>query len=348
MTPKIFEYFDQAIAMGASDLTLKPNAPPTFRVNGHLLITEEELLAPQQMYDLFLPIIDASFQNSLHTKFNAFSIFPYRNNKARIRFYIFQQREGIAGSFRIIPSQVPTIQSLGLPNQLVNQACRHRGLFLVTGPSGSGKSHTMAAMINAINGRFAKHIITMENPIEFIYKPEHSIFTQIEVGKQIPTYQDALGNALREDPDVMLIGEMRDAKTVEMSLVASETGHLVLSTLPTIGASQTIERIVSFFSPAKHDEVRLQLSLNLLGIFSQLMIPKVSYEQRASIAYELLIVNPAIRTQIRDNKHSQLQSAMLMARREGCVTLKDSLTHLLRDDTSNHDLVRKMLQEIVE
>ena len=348
MRPQIFDFFEEAIKMGASDLTLKPGAPPAYRVNRHLIISEDDVLAPQMMYDLFLPLIDSEMQKTLQKTFEAHSIFSYKHNRARIRYYLFQQREGYAGSFRFIPAESPTVTSLGLPQQLVNQALRPRGLFLVTGPSGSGKSHTMAAMVNAINERFARHIITMESPIEFLFTPQQSIFTQIEVGTMIPTYEDALINALREDPDVMMIGEMRDMKTVEMALVASETGHFVVSTLPTLGAAQTIERIVSFFPVSKHDEVRLQVSLNLVGVFSQLLIPRVSPEQKASVGYELLIANPGIRTMIRDKKYSQLQSAMLMARREGCVPLKDSLTHLLRDETANHQLVRAMLQEIVE
>lgn len=347
MKPKIFNFFDMALAMGASDLTLKPGAPPTFRQNRHLIISEEEPLAPQEMYDLFLPILDSKQQVRLNSTFEAHAMFPYKR-KARVRYYVFQQREGFAGSFRFIPNHVPTIQELNLPEQLVEQACKPRGLFLVTGPAGSGKSHTLAAMVNAINKRFARHVITMENPIEFLFHRQQSIFTQIEVGTMIPTYQDALANALREDPDVMLIGEMRDQKTVEMALVASETGHFVLSTLPTLGAAPTIERIVSFFSPEKQDEVRLQVSINLVGIFSQLLLPRVAPEQPPSVAYELMIANSAIRTLIRDKKYSQLQSTMMMARREGCVTLKDSLTRLLRDETANADLVKAMLQEIVE
>lgn len=347
MKPKIFTYFDQAIEMGASDLMLKPGSPPAFKLNGHMVVSEDDALAPQEMYDLFLPIIDMKRQESLRGTFECYSMYPYKR-KARIRFYLFQQREGFAGSFRFINATVPTIRDLDLPDALEELALRPRGLFLVTGPSGSGKSHTMAAMVQAINTRFAKHIITMENPIEFVYTRAQSIFTQIEVGTSIPTYQEALTNALREDPNVMMIGEMRDQKTVEMALVASETGHLVLSTLPTIGAAPTIERIVSFFPSDRHNEVRLQISMNLIGIFSQLLIPRVSPQQRGSIAYELLIVNSAIRTLIRDRKYAQLVSTMLMAKREGCVTLKHSLTKLLRDETTNQELVRAMLQEIVE
>ncbi len=347
MIPKIIGYFDQAIAYGASDLHLKPSAPPLFRVNGHMVQSEEDALAPQEMYDLFLPLIDVGQQKKLHETFNAHSIYRYKR-KSRIRYYLFQQREGYAGSFRFIQPNVPELLDLSLPQVLENQASAPRGLFLVTGPSGSGKSNTLAALVQYINKRFARHIITMESPIEFIYTPDKAIFTQIEVGTQIPTYQDAVTNALREDPDVMLIGEMTDRRTVEMALVAAETGHLVLSTLPTVGAAGTIERVVSFFPPEKHDEVRGQLAMNLLGIFSQLLIPRLAYTHRQTVAYELLIMNSSIRTMIRDKKYSQLQSAMLMARREGCITMKDCLTGLLRDDTNDVPRIKAMLQEIVE
>ncbi|MBF0543199.1 MAG: Flp pilus assembly complex ATPase component TadA [Candidatus Riflebacteria bacterium] len=347
MKPKIFRYFDEAFRLGASDLTLKTGAPPTFRINGHLIFSEEEALVAQEMYDIFLPILTTDKQMNLRQNFETFSLFQYRK-KWRIRYYIYQQREGLAGSFRFIPTTVPSIRALLLPEALDVQACRPRGLFLVTGPAGAGKSHTMAAMVNAINFRFARHIITMENPIEFCYTPNQSIFTQIEIGTQIPSYQEALTNALREDPDVMMIGEMQDRKTVEMALVASETGHFVISTLPTLGAVPTLERLESFFPVDKQEEVRTQISMNLLGIFSQILIPKMAPDQPANIAYELCIINSGMRTLIRDKKYNQVHSAMLMARKEGCVTLKDTLGKLLRLENVNADLVKAMLQEIVE
>lgn len=347
MKPKIFKFFDTAINLKASDLILKPNAPPVYRQNKHLIVSEEEPIAPQEMYDLLLPILDITKQNQISTTMEASGLFPYKR-KGRIKYYVFQQREGFAGNFRFLPPKVPTIQELRLPEILIELACRPRGLFLVTGPAGSGKTHTMAAMINAINQRFARHIITLENPIEFIYEPQKSVFTQIEVGTNIQTYQEAIANALRQDPDVILIGEMTDRKTIEMALVASETGHFVISTLPTIGAVQTIDRIVSFFPPEKHEEVFLQISINLVGIFSQMLIPRISPEQPAGLAYELMVATQGIRTMIREQKLSQIQSAMLMAKKDGCVTLKDSLSRLLRDETINSELVKALLQEIVE
>lgn len=346
MIPKIFSLFEQAVEMGASDMTLKPNLSPMFRINGHLIPSEDEMLAAQEMFDLFLPILDAKKQGELRERFEVFSAFGFETS--RIRYYIFQQREGLGGHFRFIPNRVPSIKELQLPEKLEMLAMKPWGLFLVTGPSGSGKTQTMAAMVNHINRSEADHIITMENPIEFIHAPDKSIFTQIHVGTMIPTYEDALANSLREDPDVMLVGEMNDPKTVEMALVAAETGHFVMSTLPTLGAAQTIERITSFFNVEKHEEIRLRMSLNLVGIFSQILIPRMTMETPASVAYELLIPNNAIRTLIREKKFSQLSSAMLMARKEGCVTLKDTLTMLSKDSQVNQVLLKERLAEIVE
>ncbi len=346
MKPEIFEYFEEAIEMGASDLILKPGAPPSFRINKHLVISEREALAPQQMFDLFLPVIEASKQAELQNKFNTESIFTLPESQTRIRYYIYTQRDGVAGSFRFIPKHVPTIESLGLPEALINVAALPRGLFLVTGPVCCGKTLTVAAMAQAINDRFARHIITMENPVEIVYEPNLSVFTQVEVGKVIPTYLDALTNALREDPDVMLIGQLQEQGIVEQALMASETGHLVISTLPTFGPAQSIEHIISMFPAGKQDEARSQLSLSLKGIFSQILIPSVDPQQKCGVAYELMLVNKSMENLIRDHKYNQLETAMIMARREGCVTFKDSLEKLKRVETLNQDIIKNMLQEI--
>ena len=348
MRPEIFSYFERALEMGASDLILKPGAPPSFRLNKHLLISEDESLAPQQMYDLFLPLINADQQEELRQNFNVNAIFPYRNNKCRIRYYIYQQRDGLAGSFRFVLPEAPSIEQLGLPETLINMSARPRGLFLVTGPSCSGKTLTIAAMANAINRRFARHIITMEAPVEIIYSPIQAVFTQVEIGRVINSYSDALTNALREDPDVMIIGELKERDIIEQALMAAETGHLVLSSLPTMGAAQTIEHIVSMYPPGKQEEARAQLSLSLVGIFSQMLIPSIDPFQPPGIAYELMIVNSAMRNLIREKKYNQLSTAMMMAKRDGCVALKESLERLLRNEMLDQNLIKSLLQEIEE
>lgn len=207
---------------------------------------------------------------------------------------------------------------------------------------------TIAAMADAINKRFARHIITMENPIEVIYTPNQSVFTQVEIGKVINTYYDALINALREDPDVMIIGELKERAIIEQALMAAETGHLVLSSLPTMGSAQTIEHIISMYPPGKQEEARSQLSLSLIGIFSQMLVPNIDPMQSPSVAYELMLVNSAIRNLIRDKKYNQLNTAMIMAKRDGCVTLKDSLEKLMREEGVDQAYIKSLLQELEE
>jgi twitching motility protein PilT len=203
-------------------------------------------------------------------------------------------------------------------------------------------------MANAINRRFARHIITMEAPVEIIYSPQQAVFTQVEIGRVINSYSDALTNALREDPDVMIIGELKERDIIEQALMAAETGHLVLSSLPTMGSAQTIEHIVSMFPPGKQEEARAQLSSSLVGIFSQMLIPSIDPFQPPGIAYELMIVNSAMRNLIREKKYTQLSTAMMMAKRDGCVALKESLERLLRNEMLDQNLIKSLLQEIEE
>lgn len=348
MRPEIFDYFETALEMGASDLILKPSSPPTYRLNKHLIVSEAESLAPQQMYDMFLPMIDSKQQEDLRNVHHISSMFQYRHNRSRIRYYIYKQREGLAASFRFVSPKVSTIKQLQLPEVLVNVAASPRGLFLVTGPSCSGKTSTIAAMVEAINRRFARHIITMESPVEMIFRPHQSVFTQVEIGRVIGSYSEALTNSLREDPDVMVVGELKERAIIEQALMASETGHLVFSSLPTMGAAQTIEHIVSMYPPGKQDEARSQLSLSLIGIFSQMLLPGLDPFQPPRVVYELMMVTPAIRNLIREKKYSQMGTAMMMSKRDGCVTMKESLERLLRDDGVDQDMIRAMLQEIEE
>ncbi len=268
-------------------------------------------------------------------------------NRWRIRVCIFRQRGCLSGAFRFIPTKVPSIDQLKLPVRLKEMALRPRGLFLVTGPANSGKSHTLAAMVHEINKSTPRHVITIEDPIEFVHKPRRALFTQREIGLMTKDYQSALMYALREDPDVILVGEMRDIATIEMVLTAAETGHLVLSTLHTVGAVQTVDRIINVFPGHRHEEIRTQVSLSLLGTISQVLLPGREKNQRV-MAYELMILNPAMRNLIREKKTNQLKSALMLARKEGCVTLKDNLTELLRDERVDARLVNALMKEIVE
>ncbi|GAB4276540.1 MAG: type IV pilus twitching motility protein PilT [Candidatus Rifleibacteriota bacterium] len=343
---RIHKYFEIAIERKASDLHLKAGSPPLIRVGGRLIVLPEEPLAFQEMPNLFLPLMDVKSQGDLRATYETNFMTRYKN-RWRIRACIFRQRGCLSGAFRFIPQHAPSIDSLNLPSLLKEIAAKPRGLFLVTGPANSGKTHTLAAIVNEINRLMAKHIITIEDPIEFVHRPRKSIFTQREIGITTNKYHDALMNALREDPDVILVGEMRDTDTIEMVLTAAETGHLVLSTLHTVGAVQTIDRIINVFPGHRHDEIRTQLSMSLIGMISQILLPSIHKKERV-MAYELMIINSAMRNLIREKKTNQLKSALMLARKEGCKTLRDSLTEILKDERVDAKLVSALLKEIVE
>ena len=343
---KIYRYFDIAIERQASDLHLKAGSPPVIRVGGKLVSLAEEPLAFQEMPNLFLPLMELKDQQDLKTRFEANFMTQYKS-RFRIRACIYAQRGCLSGAFRFIPQNAPSIESLGLPPILKDIAHMSRGLFLVTGPANSGKTHTLAAIINEINKTSARHIITIEDPIEFVHRERKSIFTQREIGVTTNSYSSALMNALREDPDVILVGEMRDVDTIEMVLTAAETGHLVFSTLHTVGAVQTIDRIVNMFPGHRHDEIRTQLSMSLIGLISQILLPSLHKKERV-MAHEIMIMNSAMRNQIREKKTNQLKSALMLARKEGCKTLKDSLAEIIKDERVDPKIVSNIMREIVE
>ncbi len=345
-TLKIHRYFDIAIERQASDLHLKAGSPPIIRVGGRLITLAEEPLAFQEMPNLFLPLMELKDQQDLKTRFEANFMTAYKS-RFRVRACIYTQRGCLSGAFRFIPQNVPSIESLGLPPILKDIAQLPRGLFLVTGPANSGKTHTLAAIINEINKTSARHVITIEDPIEFVYREKKSIFTQREIGVTSNSYSSALMNALREDPDVILVGEMRDVDTIEMVLTAAETGHLVFSTLHTVGAVQTIDRIVNMFPGHRHDEIRTQLSMSLIGIISQILLPSLHKKERV-MAHEIMIMNSAMRNQVREKKTNQLKSALMLARKDGCKTLKDSLSEILKDERVDPKLIANIMREIVE
>lgn len=316
------------------------------RIGGRLISLPEEPLAHQEMPALFLPLLDVRMQETLKRTFEANFMVDYRN-RWRIRVCVFHQKGSLSAAFRFIPTKVPNVDMLKLPLRLKDIAVMPRGLFLVTGPANSGKTHTLAAMVHEINKNTSRHIITIEDPIEFVHKPKRCIFTQREIGLTTHNYTNALMHSLREDPDVILVGEMRDVETIEMVLTAAETGHLVLSTLHTVGAVHTIDRIINVFPGHRQDEIRTQLSLSLIGSISQILLPGKNKTERL-MAYEMMILNSAMRNLIREKKTNQLKSALVLARKEGCVTLKDSLNELIRDERVDAKLVNAIIKEIVE
>ena len=348
MQPEIFKLFEEAIKMGASDLILKPGSPPVYRINRHLIISEYESLAAQQMYNMLLPVLDADQQINLQEKYKTLSIFTLNRTLTRIRSFIYKQRGGYAGTFRFVPNKVPNIKSLNLPASLENLASIRKGIFLVTGPVGNGKTSTISALAQTINERLSRYIITIEKPTEVVYQPVKSVFSQIEVGKGIPTYFEAVSNALREDADVIVLGDFNDKDVVEQAFIAAETGHLVIASLEASGSASAIEKIISLFPLEKQDEIRGQLSQNLIGIFSQRLVPSIDYKKKASLAYELLFATPNIRNIIRERKYSLLSSSLLNSKENGCISFKESIAKLVADESLDKDYLNDLVKEVEE
>jgi twitching motility protein PilT len=247
----------------------------------------------------------------------------------RFRVNVFKQRGSSAMALRVVAQQMPTLDKLGSPPILKDLTTKTRGLILVTGPTGSGKSTTLAAMINEINSTRSGHIITLEDPVEYLHKHKKSIVNQREVGHDTKSYSNALRAALREDPDVILVGEMRDLETISIAITAAETGHLVLSTLHTIGASKTIDRIIDVFPPYQQQQIKVQLSAVVEGIISQQLLPKADGKGRVA-ALEIMTATPAIRSLVREGKSHQIDSAIQTGGRYGMKSMDMSLVELFK------------------
>ena len=324
----IKQLLQQTIDSGASDLHLLAGVPPTLRIDGVLtpllnfgVMTKDtvsELVAQSVTSEQLTKIsVDKELDFSL-----AFS------EKARFRGNIYTQKGTLAASFRRIPLEIPTIDSLGLPKVLHSFTGLRQGLILVTGPTGHGKSTTLAAILNEINTNRLSHIITIEDPIEFVFKSQKSIVSQREMNSDTHSWNVALRSALREDPDVVLVGEMRDHETIAAALTVAETGHLVFATLHTNSAAQTVDRIVDVFPEEQQGQVRLQLSNVLEAVFSQRLISAVPKGRIA--AYELMLGTNAIKTSIRDGKSHMIDSIMETSTEAGMMTLEKSLAELVR------------------
>lgn len=313
----------------ASDLHITTGSPPTFRVHGKILRAKTPPLTPQDTKDLCYSVLTdiqkARFEEDKQLDFS-FGI----RDLARFRGNVFYQRGSVAGAYRHIPFDVPKLPSLGLPPIINTLLMRPRGLVLVTGATGCGKSTTLAAMIDMLNDTESYHVLTIEDPIEYIHQHRSCIINQREIGQDAREFHMALKAALREDPDVVLLGEMRDRETIETALILAETGHLVLSTLHTNSAYQTISRIVQVFPSEQQDQIRMQLSLVLEGIVTQSLLERADVRGRI-LAVEILVPSPSIRNLIRENKLFQIPSAMLMGQEQtGMITMNQSLMLLMK------------------
>jgi twitching motility protein PilT len=313
----------------ASDLHLTAGSPPVIRVNGQLQrLTDFEKLDPEVTRTLVYRIISTEQQKNLETKRNL-DFSHSVPGLARFRVNAYFQRESLAAAFRMIPARIRTLEELNMPARLYELADKPRGLVLVTGPTGSGKSTTLASMLDHVNQTRHEHILTIEDPIEFLHWHRTCIVNQRELGPDATTFADALRAALREDPDVILVGEMRDLETIATALTAAETGHLVFATLHTQSAPQTIDRVIDVFPAEQQGQVRVQLASTLQGILTQNLVPTADGRGRVA-ALEILIPDDAVRNLIRQAKIEQVYSVMQTNTSRGMMTMEQSLADLVQ------------------
>jgi twitching motility protein PilT len=322
---------------GASDLLIVAGVPPVFRIGGRLARTTDAPLSTDDINGLLAPLVTPRLREKVEAEGAAdFSLRLSRSASDedrrawRFRVNVHRQRGTLAAAVRALPTEVPTLQQLRLPPSLGELVKPQRGLVLVCGPTGSGKSTTLAALIGELNRSEARHIITIEDPIEYEHRNGKSVIEQVEVGRDAPSFASALRASLRQDPDVILVGEMRDLETVATALTAAETGHLILSSLHTSDATQAIHRIVDVFPPAQQTQIRQQLALSLNAIVVQHLIPRADGKGRA-VAVEVLLANYAVRNHIRTEKLQNLATEITLGKRAGMISLEDSLSTLVRD-----------------
>jgi twitching motility protein PilT len=319
----IDDFLRLVVEKGGSDLHISVGIPPVLRVDGQLLPTNYEKVQPQDAQRLIYDILTDEQIQRFETTFEL--DFSYQLARlSRFRVNVYRDRGNVALAFRVIPARIPTLKELSLPPVLEELTRLPRGLVLVTGPTGSGKSTTLAAMVNQINSERSMHIITIEDPIEYLHSHRFSVINQREVGQDTKAFANALRAALREDPDVILVGEMRDLETMQNAVSAAETGHLVFATLHTNSAATSVERIVDSFPPGQQEQVRLQLSNNLQAILCQQLLPRANQPGRVCVM-EIMTASPAVRNLIRENKAHQITSMIQTSANLGMQTMDQGL-----------------------
>ena len=324
------------VEKGASDLHIRAFAVPLLRIHGNLAPqTDRATLSPADIHDLLLEVTTEEQMNEINTNGGADFALALEDG-TRFRVSAFKERRNYGVVMRVIPTTLLTLEQLGLPEQVQELLYKPRGLILVTGPTGSGKSTTLASMLNVINHKRNVHIITIEDPIEFYHYSKQSTVTQREVGDDVPSFAEAIRRALRQDPDVILVGEMRDLETIHAAITAAETGHLVFGTLHTTGAAATIDRIVDSFPTDQQEQIRTQLSVGLVAVISQLLLPRIDKPGRVA-AFEIMISTPSIRSRIRDNKTFQISSDIQTGAKYGMVALDTSLLDLYNAGKISYD-----------
>jgi twitching motility protein PilT len=334
-----FDFADvllEVIERGASDLHLTAGAEPMVRVHGKLTPLDYPKMTPQLTREVVYSILTNDQRQRLENDWQidfAYSI----PRKGRFRVNAYFQRNSIGAAFRLIPSEMPSLSSLGLPPVLEEFTRKPRGFVLVTGPTGSGKSTSLAAMLDVINETRQEHIMTIEDPIEFLHMHKRCVVNQRELGGDAKSFALALKAALRQDPDVILVGEMRDLETISTALTAAETGHLVFATLHTQDTAQTVDRIIDVFPPEQQGQVRVQLSVSLQGIVTQQLLPRADGNGRV-VGAEVLVPTPGVRNLIREGKTHQLYSALQTGGQFGMQTMDTSLAQLVRESKITREL----------
>lgn len=343
--PELIAALEEVVAQGASDLHMTVNAPPMLRINGSLQPAgTSQPWSREKVVSALFSILSQeqreSFEKELELDF-AYTI----SSDARFRVNLYQQRGSMGGAFRIIPTELKQLKALGVPESVGNFAQLARGLVLVTGPTGSGKSTTLAALIDLVNSTRADHIVTVEDPIEFLHHHKKSIVNQREVGADTHSFAAALKHVLRQDPDVILIGELRDLETISVALTAAETGHLVFATLHTQDAPQTIDRVIDVFPPHQQGQVRAQLAATLQGVICQSLVKRADGKGRA-VATEVLVTTSAISNLIREGKTYQIISMMQAGRAQGMHTMDQHLADLVKSGTVTYEAAMEKAHDI--
>lgn len=330
---KINEIIEFARKNNYSDIHLTANLPPVFRKNGDILVSDIDI-SDESIEDIILSMLDEQKLESVSKKQDI--DFCYSSDGKRQRVNIYRQNGKLCSAIRILNDKIPTFESLSLPPIIQKLATEPRGLILVTGPTGSGKSTTLAAIIDYINNTRKCHILTVEDPIEYLHNHKKSIIHQREVGEDVESFEGALRSSLREDPDVILVGEMRDLETIAAAITAAETGHLVLSTLHTIGAANTVDRIIDVFPPHSQSQIRTQLASVLKGVITQQLLPLEDGSGRIA-AFEIMTGTDSILNLIRENKCHQINSVLQTASKEGMCSLNASLAKLVNQNLVSLD-----------
>ena len=343
MAQSVEEILAAAKRAGASDVHITVGVPPKMRVNGRLITMEGDRLLPPDTMEMAIRVMNDKQKEHFEEKGEVDMSYAIAG-EGRYRVNVYKQRGSIAMAFRLVDTVVPSPEVLGVPESVVDLYQKKRGLILVTGPTGSGKSTTLAAIIDKINKNRDAHVITLEDPIEYLHQHNMSIVNQREIGLDTLSYANALRAALREDPDVILVGEMRDFETISVAITAAETGHLVLSTLHTIGAPSTVDRVIDVFPPHQQQQIRIQLANVLEAVISQQLIPTMDGKGRVA-AFEVLHSNSAVRNLIREGKTHQLTSVMQTNRKAGMLIMDDALLTLYSQYKISRDMAIQYAQD---